>query len=416
MQSNINDPQPIQVTKRLGSLDFLRGIAVLGILVINIESFAYDDPWSPFKYGYDSALDANTRFWVYFLAQGKFFSMFTLLFGVGFFMFLERLQSLGLKAMDIYARRLLWLFIFGVAHAYLIWDGDVLYHYAICGFLLFPFRSFNLKQLVITVFIFTGILFYNSYESAERTTHLHEKAILAQRLPATDRTDQQVADITAWEKRTSKGIAVIDTTTVRNTLVESITINADHSGVHKGNVVYPGILFRTLIMMIIGIILYKTGIFSEIKNKRSYWSVTLLLLLVAFTINYLRYDHWTFHYFEPVETVWRSWLFTLPKETLGVAYILVLNGFYHQFLKGKDLNPISLAGRMALSNYIMQSIICAVIFYGYGFGRYNTFNRHELLFIVSGIWVFQLIFSTWWMKTHKQGPLEALWRKLTYRN
>ncbi|MCA6075112.1 DUF418 domain-containing protein [Fulvivirga sedimenti] len=415
MQGNLNDPQPIQATKRLGSLDFLRGIAVLGILVINIESFAYDDPWSPFKYGFDSAVDANTRFWVYFLAQGKFFSMFTLLFGVGFFMFLERLQGLGLKAMDIYARRLLWLFIFGVIHAYVIWDGDVLYHYAICGFLLFPFRSFKLKQLMITVLIFTGILFYNSYQNAKRIEFLHEQAILAQRLPAEDRTGQQAEDIEIWKKRTSKGIAVTDTATVRKSLVESITINADHSGVHKGNILYPGILFRTLIMMILGIILYKTGIFSDIRNKKLYWSTTLLLFFVALVINYLRYDHWTFHYFEPVENVWQSWLFTLPKETLGVAYILVLNGLYHQVLKGKDLNPISLAGRMALTNYIMQSIICALIFYGYGFGRYNTFNRYELLFIVSGIWIFQLIASTWWMKTHKQGPLEALWRKLTYR-
>src|SRR5687767_6077862 len=107
---------PTQSFERINVLDFLRGLAVLGILLINIESFSYPDPWSPSQYGFHEAIDHTTRFWVYFLTQGKSFSMFTLLFGVGFYIFLERLEKkgLGLKAMDIYARRLLWLFIFGV--------------------------------------------------------------------------------------------------------------------------------------------------------------------------------------------------------------------------------------------------------------------------------------------------------------
>ena len=103
----LSKPQPTTLSERISSLDFLRGIAVLGILLINIESFSYPDPWSPYKFGFDGTADTTTRFIVYLLAQGKFFSMFTLLFGVGFYIFLERLESrgLGLKAMDIYARR-----------------------------------------------------------------------------------------------------------------------------------------------------------------------------------------------------------------------------------------------------------------------------------------------------------------------
>ncbi|MEM8896055.1 MAG: DUF418 domain-containing protein, partial [Bacteroidota bacterium] len=120
--------QPTQTSSRIPSLDFLRGVAILGILFINIENFAYPDSWSPYKFGFDEPIDRATRFWVYFLTQGKFYNMFALLFGVGFYIFLERLEkkSLGLSAMDIYSRRLLWLFVIGVTHAYLIWSGDVL--------------------------------------------------------------------------------------------------------------------------------------------------------------------------------------------------------------------------------------------------------------------------------------------------
>ena len=85
--------KPTDVLKRIPSLDFLRGIAILGILFINIENFAYPEPWSPWKYGYQGAIDHVTRFWVYFLTQGKFYSMFALLFGVGFYIFIERLEK-----------------------------------------------------------------------------------------------------------------------------------------------------------------------------------------------------------------------------------------------------------------------------------------------------------------------------------
>jgi uncharacterized protein len=164
-------PLPTKINERIESLDFLRGIAILGILFINIESFAYPNPWSSWQYGFDNLIDHHTRFWVYFLTQGKFYTMFALLFGVGFVIFLERIQkkTKGLNALDLYARRLLWLFIFGVLHAYLIWNGDILYHYAICGFLLLPFRVIKSKYLILTVAFLAALLFIKSYENINKS-------------------------------------------------------------------------------------------------------------------------------------------------------------------------------------------------------------------------------------------------------
>jgi uncharacterized protein len=408
---------PTQQSERINVLDFLRGIAVLGILIINIESFCYPDPWSPSQYGFHAPTDHTTRFWVYFLAQGKFFSMFTLLFGVGFYVFLERLEKkgLGLKAMDIFGRRLLWLFIFGVIHAYLIWDGDVLFHYAICGFLLFPFRSFSVKQLLLILMVPVSVILYNAYESTAVNKRQYEAYVQAIAVQPAQRTEQDEEAISTWEKKTK----VQDASTqrgklVRKTLFENWIANAENIKVHKGNILHTGILFRTLIMMILGIVLYKLNVFREYKAVKYYWPMTIGILLVALVVNYLRYYHWTFEYFDPVKNVWQGWMFAFPKEVLGLAYILLFNGLYQKYFAKLSFKLISPCGKMALTNYILQSCICAFLFYGFGLGLFNQFSRSELLLVVVGIWLFQIALSFVWMQRYRYGPLEWCWRKLTY--
>lgn len=410
--------QSTQQSERIHSLDFLRGLAILGILIINIESFSYPDPWSPYKYGFSDSTDESVRFWVYFLAQGKFFSMFTLLFGVGFYIFLERLEckGLGLKALDIYARRLLWLFVFGVIHAYLIWDGDVLYHYAICGFFLFPFRSFKIKQLILVLFIAGAVLLYNSYERTVATRVQSMEYFQASLSKAGERTKADSDKIEQWESRINKGKAELNPTAIpRQNLYQNWVTNAEHTRVHKGAILYQGIVFRTLIMMILGILLYKAGVFRDYRSVKFYWPVTLTILAAALAINYFRYYHWTFEYFHPVIDIWTGWLFTFPKETLGLAYILLFNGLYQRYHHKLKLWAIVDTGRMALTNYILQSIVCGMIFYGYGLGKFNQYSRSELLMVVVLIWTFQLGVSWIWMRKFTHGPLEKLWRKLTYR-
>ncbi|MCB0628181.1 MAG: DUF418 domain-containing protein [Lewinella sp.] len=413
----LSKPQPTTLSERISSLDFLRGIAVLGILLINIESFSYPDPWSPYKFGFDGTADTTTRFIVYLLAQGKFFSMFTLLFGVGFYIFLERLESrgLGLKVMDIYARRLLWLFLFGVIHAYLIWDGDILYHYAICGFLLFPFRSFRIGQLLLILLIPVSLLLYNASQSAAGNRKQFQAFTQAAGKSKTERSQADQQLIERWPNRTTpKAPDHSPIKVIRKTYFQSIATNAKHTQVHKGVIFYQGILFRTLIMMIFGIILYRLGIFQDYRSIKYYWPLTISFLIIALTINYLRYYHWTFDYFHPVKNTWQAWLFAFPKETLGLAYILFLNGLYQKYLSKIRFKPISSAGRMALTNYISQNVICGLIFYGYGLGYYNQLSRSELLWIVAAIWLFQLSASWLWLQKFRQGPLEWLWRKLSY--
>ena len=367
---------------RIASLDFLRGIAILGILLINAENFAYPDSWSPYKYGFEGAIDHSTRFWVYFLTQGKFYSIFALLFGVGFYSFLERLEQkgLGLRAMDIYARRLLWLFVIGCGHAYLVWDGDVLYHYAICGFLLFPFRSMKTAWLLGVVALLCLAELNLAYEQVAKRQGWESAYIAAIKTPEGVRSEQEQKSIAFWEKRTQPGSP--DTSAVspgKESYLSGLQDSWEYIGVHKGTLYYRSLLFRSLLLMLLGIVLYRAGIFRDYRVWKHYWLLSIALLSLGLLVNYYRYQHWTYAYYQPVTSLWQEWFFTFPKELLGIAYILLLNGLYQRFFHALRPKLLSGIGRMALSNYIFQNIVLGFLFYGYGLALFNQFSRFELL-------------------------------------
>jgi uncharacterized protein len=418
LQSNTHVLQPTGIAERIGSLDFLRGIAILTILLINIENFCYPDSWSPFKYGFQTEADRTTRFWVYFLTQGKSYSMLALLFATGFYIFIERFKQkqVGESVMDVYGRRVLWLFVFGVIHAYLIWDGDILHHYAVCGLLIIPFRSISSKTLGFILLVPVVVILINSYVNAEDTK---ARYITYHNSVSKEEHQRNAADYTIiqqWEAQTATGKP--DSTfiePVRKNYFENIRDNASHLNIHYGKIFNQGILYRSIIMMLLGIMLFRSGVFADYRSVKYYWPLTMLLLAGALTVNFFRYHHWTYDYNKPVTDFMEEWLYAFPKELLGLAYILLFNGIYQLLPRSGVMKLISNIGRMALSNYIFQSIICSFLFYGYGLGLYNRLSRLELLYAVLIIWCFQMFFSWLWLRKFDYGPLEWLWRKLTYK-
>ncbi|TDQ24034.1 DUF418 domain-containing protein [Tenacibaculum caenipelagi] len=412
--------EPTVTSERIPSLDFLRGVAILGILFINIESFVYPNPWSSWQYGYESAIDHNTRFWVYFLTQGKFYTMFALLFGVGFVIFMERIQQRvsGIKAMDIYVRRLLWLFIIGVIHAYFIWDGDILYHYAICGLLLLPFRSIANNHLILVLLFLASFLFLKSYESATKKQETYARYVEASNKKETEKTEKDEKLIASWKKRYSKKLSGLSkkVNAPKPTYWQGLVNSYQHLKVHKGEFYYQSLILSSLIVMIIGMLLFRVGIFSDYKTWKYYWLITSLVLVIGLVVNYTRYYHWTYEDHIPNLSTFKALLFTFPKELLGIAYVLLLNGIYQKYLKNITFKVFTKIGRTALSNYIFQSVILGFLFYGYGLGMHNGFSRFQLLGFVVAIWSIQILCTILWLKHYQQGPLEFIWRKLTYKS
>ncbi|MEM7297280.1 MAG: DUF418 domain-containing protein, partial [Bacteroidota bacterium] len=338
--------------------------------------------------------------------------------GVGFYMFLERLEKkrIGLFAMDIYARRLLWLFIIGVCHAYFIWNGDVLYHYAICGLLLFPFRSLGNKALLYSILILTLIQVNKSWLKTSQRQNSYSNYLEAKDLPESERTELGNKRVNYWnafleQKKPSEEVVEVPKETYLKGLKETYL----KANVHKGMLYYQGFLFPTLMAMIIGIFLYRSGIFIDHGTWKYYWIITLSLLTIGLILNYFRYYHWTYTYFQPVLSFWKDLAFTFHKQILGIAYVLLLNGVYQKFLSRKR-GIISAIGKTALSNYILQNVLLGLIFYGYGLSRFNEYSRSELLGIVGVFWIIQLVASHIWLRRYTQGPLEWFWRKMTYKN
>lgn len=401
---------------RLHVLDFLRGIAVLGIFVINIESFAYANSFSPWQFGFASDLDRDFRFWTYLFFQGKFFSMFALLFGVGFYLFLEKAGKFGRHAVDLYAHRMFWLFVFGVLHASLLWPGDILYHYAVCGLLLLPARSLRLWQLASCIIALTILI---GWQSVASTMVLSDKQAVyeaAAAVPAVQRSPAQSDAVERWEKRYApRKAATPDENSPRlGNYTDNIVANIEAVSVADGQIYYRGILFRTLLLMLVGILLFRLGVFHDYRKLPGYWIVTTSLLALGITANYSRHWSWTYEYFVPITNYGTVLAHEFSKESLGIAYVLLLNGIFQKCLRLVAFNPIASVGRMALTNYLFQSVAAGFVFYGYGVGLHGSLDRSELWPIIILVWGLQLAFSIVWSRRFRQGPMEALWRWLMY--
>lgn len=402
--------------ERILSIDFIRGIAVLGIFMINVESFCYPHPFNPVEFGFENSLDRDVRFWVYTLFQGKFFGVFALLFAIGFDIFLSRLEikGFGLSAMDIYGRRLLWLFLFGLFHSIFLWTGDILHHYAICGLLLIPFRSLSQKWLLRIVILLVVVLLYNDFKKVETRIVKYDKYEKAILVAEEDRSEAQRADISTWLKITSsKSIEQLDFPRLGG-YWDNFHENLKSTRFNFGQFFYSGIAIRTLLLMFMGIWLFRLGVFVDCHQVKYYWRYTLLVLGVGLWMNYNRSYHWTYFFNEPILSFSSGLFETLAKEMLAVGYVLALNGIYQKWSKSFSNGLLSSVGKMALSVYIIQTLVGVFIFYGYGLGFFNAFSRSQLLIVVLLSWLFQLIIVWWYSRSFSNGPLEIFWRKMTY--
>lgn len=414
---------------RIHVLDFLRGIAVLGILIINIESFAYSAPFNPYLYGYFSEFDTTVRFAIYWFAQGKFFALFLILFGISFYLMLEKssekafLEKPPLEKnspmlfYSIYTRRLFFLFLIGTAHCYLIWSGDILHHYAICALLLLATRSFSQRALILFSLVLVSILLFNASQQALKRSSLEHAYQVAKATPSAERTTKMERQITSWERRLSKRSAERFATKQdahQGSYLDLLTYRWNEIKIYRGELFFKSIVFDSLLLMTIGVVLFRSGIFTDYRQLPYYWTITFSLVLLGLITGYDKYTWWSFNYLNPITSVYQQSIMKLAPYIQGVSYLLLLNGCYQRFHWLKRLTLLNQVGKMALSSYIFQSIVAGIIFYGYGFGLHNQISRSNLLFWIAGIWLLNGIFCYLWLRYFKQGPLEYWWRRWSY--
>lgn len=369
--------QPIKISERIHILDILRGFALFGVLAVNIYGFAspaylpgYDFrenmPW------YDSFADAATLY----LADGKFFTIFSFLFGIGFSVQMARAESKGRELMTFYPRRLGVLFGIGVLHALLFWVDDILRLYALLGFLLLAFRSRSNRSLLAWSGIFFVLNYGLSLASSALELSMPDIAAIGREIYLHG-SFLAVVQFQAWA-----GIYVF----LQVIQVQGANIMA---------------------LFLLGLLAGRVKFFEKLPENRVLLQKILVIGLAA-SIVFNAIHHW-------LETSWLANLdFMIGALGLSAAYISGLCLLSLNESGAKLLAPLGQVGRMALTNYILQSVLCSFIFNGYGLGLYEQVGAAGLWGFTIAIFIFQVGLSNWWLSRFQFGPLEWAWRALTY--
>ena len=414
---------PLKSSDRIQSLDIMRGVVLLGILIMNINGMglarAYVDPTVS-----GGAAGWNLTTWITanFAFEGTMRALFSLLFGVGMFIFMDRLEKkgAGIDAANIYFRRLMWLLVFGLIHGYLLlWTGEILYQYALMGFLVFSFRNLPpIKLTFVAVLLFSIGALWN-YADYRKDIKFVEDVALIETYKLEGKTlSRDLQEVAVkWEnmewERSPEGIAEYNTN-MRKGYLDVVVFLAPENQHYDENWPYRYDLWDVLSMMLLGIALFKWKILSAEKSYKFYAIMAALGYLIGFSINYHEIHSIMEGDFSLLSFSKANITYDLGRVPVAIGHVGSIMLFCKlpllKWLKGS----LAAVGKMALTNYVMHSVFALFIFTGAGFGLFGTLQRFELLYVILGIWIFQLIVSPIWLKYYQYGPLEWIWRNLSY--
>ncbi|HER00169.1 MAG TPA: DUF418 domain-containing protein [candidate division Zixibacteria bacterium] len=423
--SEIEHPAPIAPQERISSMDILRGTAVLGILAMNIYSFglpasAYSNP---FAYGGTDPVNIGTWLFTYVFFNQKFMSIFSMLFGAGLVVMYQRFQEKGQPLKKIYYRRIRWLILLGVIHAFFIWHGDILLLYGICGLLIFFFRKLSPKALIIDgllalafgflIIVGIGAFFIYAAGAEERI----EDARLAGEEP--EEIDIELQKMTADQKEAFNPAPEDLRENIeefRNGIGAIMKNRARLAAMTNTNGLLFFGLWRAGSMMLLGMGFFKLGIFSAERSRRFYLTMLMIAYAIGLPLVYYGGQQLLAHEYDYVyKFAGGKYYNYLGSVLIALGHVGVVMLFCKSNLLPKLKNALSSVGRMALTNYLTHSIVFTLIFYGYGLGLFARFERFELMFFVLGMWIVQLVVSPIWLRHFRFGPAEWLWRSLTYK-
>jgi uncharacterized protein len=395
-------PAPVEASERLATLDILRGFALLGILTINIMVFKA--PWGVPGLGYEGPLpDRLVLRAVILLVESKFFTLFSFLFGLGFALQLLRARAAGAPFGLRYARRLLALLLFGAAHVVLLWEGDILVIYALVGFPLLLFRNASPRSLLVWAAVLLAI----------------PLALWATALVGVEVMRRTPATAAALHEADA---AVLGGMARDRASVARLYARGSYAEILRRRVTAYAGLFSfwltrvptVLAMFLLGLYVGKQGVLRDVEGRLTLlrrvraWGLVLGLSAAALvTVGYTRL---------PPASALIALMFDQalagPILCLGYAATVTLaaRGAARQLL----LRPLGLTGRMALTNYLMQSLLCALIFDGYALGLAGKVAPTTALALAGGIFAVQIAFSCWWLGRFRFGPMEWLWRLMSY--
>ncbi len=422
---------PVTRAERINSLDVLRGVALMGILLMNITSFglpswAYDVPLGTLLPVFSGPhATANTATWMlrWILAEGKMRGLFSMLFGAGAVLLTERAERRGGgdRVADIFLRRNMWLVLIGALHAYFVWYGDILFWYGITGLLfLYPMRHLRPKtlmkaagwMLVIWVLIAgvgrTSGVYFTQKKGNEAITKVHSGKVLTQ--DEKDAIGDKVKMDGNWWHSTQdveKNIAK------HKSYGKAFT--ADVKEVYESETAIYFSFLDVLIFMMLGMALYKNGFLTEKLSTSVYVKTAVIGCLISLPLGTASAIEAWRSGFQIVTT--SAWLF-IPYDICRVSGALAIAAIVLLILRAGVLRGVTkrvaAVGQMALSNYLLTSLICRFVFVWGPTHWYGYLQYYKLYFVVAGVWAVNLVWSPLWLSRFQFGPAEWLWRSLTY--
>lgn len=428
-ESQPGNTLPVQPAERIIILDALRGIALLGILMMNMPFFALPYPVQEtlelrHEWG---TINEKAWYFVNWFLEGSQRALFSLLFGTGIILFITRLERRlpGIRPAEFFIRRQLWLLVFGLFNAFiLLWPGDILFQYAICGVIAFAFYRMSPKGLLIAALVCLVLMTARENRDLYKQKSIIRKGEAIERLDTTKvklndiQKDELGAMVGFREKADTGGMRKQMEKNEREVLGTYGQLYENISNVSaklEFFYTYYG-LWDVLLFMFLGMAFFKLGILTGQAPARVYWLLLLLGLGLGLLVSYFRLQplmdvrfnkflytkRINFEYYELSRTLRSLGIF-------GGIMLLFKSGWFN-WLK-KLMQPV---GQMAFTNYLMQSFLCLVIFYGIGFGMYGKLERYQIYYVVGAIWILEIIWSHLWLRYYRYGPLEWLWRSLTY--
>ncbi len=397
--------------KRIVAIDVLRGFALLGILLMNMASFAMPTMayFNPTVYGGDDMWNRLVFSLSHIFADQKMMALFSMLFGASVMLVTENMEKRGQSPFWFHYIRNFWLLMIGLVHAILIWDGDILVIYALASFVLYWLRKLSPKwQLALGLIIF----FVPSLVS------LGVNAVLPHLEPA---------DLQYLESYWQPGETAV-TTEIQLYQGAYADQVAYRWGTNAASVPYTagqGLLelsllieffSRALGMMLIGMAFYSWGILTAKRREAFYINMALIGFAIGLPLASISLFQYTAHQWGAFYSLFNGRIpnhIATPFIASGYIALVMLWSRSNHFARLRD--KLAAVGRMALTNYIGQSLIGTFIFYGFGLGLFGTLNRVQQLLILLVIWVCQIYFSAWWLSRFQYGPLEWVWRMVSHR-
>jgi uncharacterized protein len=454
---------------RIFSLDVLRGVALLGILVISIWEFGgfTANKQTFFRTGTHGGNYGLLSF-VTIVFEGKMRALFSIVFGACVILFISKKDMPSrLSVPDLYIRRMLWLMLFGIFNAIvLLWPGDILFHYAVMGILLFPFwrmsRKWLLVAALITTLIYCGKNYWNYADDRKAYKKFTVVAAVEKKFAAADTivkkkidsllkiqsndplsnklindtllkrhkndtlTKKQARDKQAWEGMV-KGLKYDSTADkTENKAMRSASYGKvwNHLlGRSQNKESYW--LYRTGIwdigsMMFLGMALLGFGFFSDRFSVKKYLLIAIPCIIAGLLLAWFRTNYQDIRLADYAKYIDKNIIpfnqfFPVERFLLATGYAGLVMLLLRVNIMGWLWRILATVGRMAFTNYFMQTIICTLFFYGYGMGYFGRLSQCQLYFMVAEVWLIQIVFSVIWLNYFTMGPVEWLWRYLIYK-